>query len=156
MQDSSPLSYPQFQKRASNSVILYKAKQLEIIMKEDGDGTVSLIFQQKAVLQKVIKWIWTGILENLFCHFCLVTENKMTEPQNLNPAKRYRRQDWPGELYENGSFYFAKRHLIEKGYLQVSASGFFYVCLKKCIFYSCHGMFWIQWCVSVSDAISIY
>lgn len=55
MQDSSPLSYPQFQKRASNSVILYKAKQLEIIMKEDGDGTVSLIFQQKAVLQKVIK-----------------------------------------------------------------------------------------------------
>ncbi|XP_038011058.1 N-acylneuraminate cytidylyltransferase isoform X2 [Motacilla alba alba] len=45
-------------------------------------------------------------------------ENKMTEPQNLNPAKRYRRQDWPGELYENGSFYFAKRHLIEKGYLQ--------------------------------------
>uniref|UniRef100_A0A8C3JPM0 N-acylneuraminate cytidylyltransferase n=1 Tax=Calidris pygmaea TaxID=425635 RepID=A0A8C3JPM0_9CHAR len=42
----------------------------------------------------------------------------MTEPQNLNPAKRYRRQDWPGELYENGSFYFAKRHLIEKGYLQ--------------------------------------
>ncbi|KFW73329.1 N-acylneuraminate cytidylyltransferase, partial [Pygoscelis adeliae] len=45
-------------------------------------------------------------------------ENKTTEPQNLNPAKRYRRQDWPGELYENGSFYFAKRHLIEKGYLQ--------------------------------------
>ncbi|XP_071589229.1 N-acylneuraminate cytidylyltransferase isoform X1 [Heliangelus exortis] len=45
-------------------------------------------------------------------------ENKMTEPQNLNPAKRYRRQDWPGELYENGSFYFARRHLIEKGYLQ--------------------------------------
>ncbi|XP_057261176.1 N-acylneuraminate cytidylyltransferase isoform X2 [Pezoporus wallicus] len=45
-------------------------------------------------------------------------ENKMTEPQNLNPAKRYRRQDWPGELYENGSFYFARRQLIEKGYLQ--------------------------------------
>lgn len=73
-----------------------------------------------------------SILENLlgfsffffFFLFSLLTENKMTEPQNLNPAKRYRRQDWPGELYENGSFYFAKRHLIEKGYLQVSASGF--------------------------------
>lgn len=60
----------------------------------------------------------------LILSFFSVTENKMTEPQNLNPAKRYRRQDWPGELYENGSFYFAKRHLIEKGYLQVSASVF--------------------------------
>lgn len=45
----------------------------------------------------------------------------MTEPLNLNPAKRPRRQDWDGELYENGSFYFAKRHLIEMGYLQVCA-----------------------------------
>lgn len=45
----------------------------------------------------------------------------MTEPLNLNPAKRPRRQDWDGELYENGSFYFAKRHLIELGYLQVCA-----------------------------------
>nr|XP_019815482.1 PREDICTED: N-acylneuraminate cytidylyltransferase [Bos indicus] len=44
---------------------------------------------------------------------------EMTEPLNLNPAKRPRRQDWDGELYENGSFYFAKRHLIEMGYLQV-------------------------------------
>ncbi|XP_066490299.1 N-acylneuraminate cytidylyltransferase [Tiliqua scincoides] len=43
---------------------------------------------------------------------------EVTVPQNLNPAKRPRRQDWDGELYENGSFYFAKRHLIEKGYLQ--------------------------------------
>ncbi|XP_072509627.1 N-acylneuraminate cytidylyltransferase [Notamacropus eugenii] len=42
----------------------------------------------------------------------------VTEPLNLNPAKRPRRQDWDGELYENGSFYFAKRHLIEMGYLQ--------------------------------------
>uniref|UniRef100_A0A6J0VDE1 N-acylneuraminate cytidylyltransferase n=1 Tax=Pogona vitticeps TaxID=103695 RepID=A0A6J0VDE1_9SAUR len=43
---------------------------------------------------------------------------EVTVPQNLNPAKRPRRQDWDGELYENGSFYFAKRALIEKGYLQ--------------------------------------
>ncbi|XP_042528802.1 N-acylneuraminate cytidylyltransferase [Dipodomys spectabilis] len=43
---------------------------------------------------------------------------EVTEPLNLNPAKRPRRQDWSGELYENGSFYFAKRHLIETGYLQ--------------------------------------
>ncbi|XP_060101899.1 N-acylneuraminate cytidylyltransferase [Heteronotia binoei] len=43
---------------------------------------------------------------------------EVTKPQNLNPAKRPRRQDWDGELYENGSFYFAKRSLIDKGYLQ--------------------------------------
>lgn len=49
----------------------------------------------------------------------LLLVREVTEPLNLNPAKRPRRQDWDGELYENGSFYFAKRHLIEMGYLQV-------------------------------------
>ncbi|XP_034638544.1 N-acylneuraminate cytidylyltransferase isoform X1 [Trachemys scripta elegans] len=44
--------------------------------------------------------------------------NEVTVPQNLDPAKRPRRQDWDGELYENGSFYFAKKDLIEKDYLQ--------------------------------------
>lgn len=55
-----------------------------------------------------------------YCSFLLLVR-EMTEPLNLNPAKRPRRQDWDGELYENGSFYFAKRHLIEMGYLQVCA-----------------------------------
>uniref|UniRef100_A0A3B5L7Z2 N-acylneuraminate cytidylyltransferase n=1 Tax=Xiphophorus couchianus TaxID=32473 RepID=A0A3B5L7Z2_9TELE len=32
--------------------------------------------------------------------------DECTEPENLNPAKRPRRQDWNGELVENGSFYF--------------------------------------------------
>nr|XP_024657621.1 N-acylneuraminate cytidylyltransferase [Maylandia zebra] len=42
-----------------------------------------------------------------------------TVPFNLEPAKRPRRQDWPGELCENGSFYFAKKEIIEKeGHLQ--------------------------------------
>ncbi|RXN36085.1 N-acylneuraminate cytidylyltransferase-like protein [Labeo rohita] len=41
-----------------------------------------------------------------------------TTPLNLDPAHRPRRQDWPGELCENGSFYFATRKLIEKGFLQ--------------------------------------
>lgn len=51
----------------------------------------------------------------------VLTVSEVTVPQNLNPAERPRRQDWDGELYENGSFYFAKRALIEKGYLQVGA-----------------------------------
>ncbi|KAL0963119.1 hypothetical protein UPYG_G00350000 [Umbra pygmaea] len=41
-----------------------------------------------------------------------------TEPLNLNPCKRPRRQDWDGELCENGSFYIATRELINKGQLQ--------------------------------------
>ncbi|RXN19765.1 N-acylneuraminate cytidylyltransferase-like protein [Labeo rohita] len=41
-----------------------------------------------------------------------------TTALNLNPAHRPRRQDWSGELCENGSFYFATRKLIDKGLLQ--------------------------------------
>lgn len=40
-------------------------------------------------------------------------------PLNFNPEKRPRRQDWNGELVENGMFYFVKRELvISKGILQ--------------------------------------
>uniref|UniRef100_A0A3Q4FYJ4 N-acylneuraminate cytidylyltransferase n=1 Tax=Neolamprologus brichardi TaxID=32507 RepID=A0A3Q4FYJ4_NEOBR len=46
---------------------------------------------------------------------------EQTVPFNLDPAKRPRRQDWPGELCENGSFYFAKKELIKKeGHLQLT------------------------------------
>ncbi|XP_023201809.1 N-acylneuraminate cytidylyltransferase-like [Xiphophorus maculatus] len=43
-----------------------------------------------------------------------VEKGSFTEPENLNPAKRPRRQAWNGELIENGSFYFAPRDLIMK------------------------------------------
>ncbi|KAF4114697.1 N-acylneuraminate cytidylyltransferase A [Onychostoma macrolepis] len=43
---------------------------------------------------------------------------RCTKPLNLNPACRKRRQDWEGELCENGSFYFATKELIEQGLLQ--------------------------------------
>lgn len=39
-------------------------------------------------------------------------------PLNFDPKNRPRRQDWNGELIENGMFYFAKRKLIQKGYFQ--------------------------------------
>jgi N-acylneuraminate/3-deoxy-D-glycero-D-galacto-nononate cytidylyltransferase len=45
------------------------------------------------------------------------TENKIT-PLNLNPRKRPRRQDWNGELVENGMFYFSRRNLILNGVIQ--------------------------------------
>ncbi|XP_071393888.1 N-acylneuraminate cytidylyltransferase A [Centroberyx affinis] len=44
---------------------------------------------------------------------------EMTKPFNIDPANRPRRQDWDGELCENGSFYMATRDLVEnKGTLQ--------------------------------------
>lgn len=44
---------------------------------------------------------------------------ELTKPFNLDPANRPRRQDWSGELCENGSFYFTTRDLIiNKGLLQ--------------------------------------
>lgn len=42
------------------------------------------------------------------------TEVQCTKALNLNPARRPRRQDWAGELCENGSFYFATKELIKK------------------------------------------
>ncbi|XP_029456019.1 N-acylneuraminate cytidylyltransferase isoform X4 [Rhinatrema bivittatum] len=41
-----------------------------------------------------------------------------TKPLNFTPAKRPRRQDWCGELCENGSFYFGTKHNVNKGCLQ--------------------------------------
>ncbi|EFA09133.1 N-acylneuraminate cytidylyltransferase-like Protein [Tribolium castaneum] len=39
-------------------------------------------------------------------------------PLNFAIHNRPRRQDWPGELLENGMFYFAERKLINRGLLQ--------------------------------------
>lgn len=40
---------------------------------------------------------------------------ELTVPLNINPAKRPRRQDWPGELVENGAYYFCTRKLLDTG-----------------------------------------
>lgn len=41
-----------------------------------------------------------------------------TVAQNFSPRHRPRRQDWRGELCENGMFYITKTELIKKGVLQ--------------------------------------
>lgn len=44
---------------------------------------------------------------------------ELTRPLNLDPYNRPRRQDWDGELCENGSFYFSTRNIIQnQGLLQ--------------------------------------
>lgn len=45
--------------------------------------------------------------------------HEVTMPLNLDPSNRPRRQDWAGELCENGSFYFTTRDLVlNEGLLQ--------------------------------------
>ncbi|XP_032355329.1 N-acylneuraminate cytidylyltransferase A [Etheostoma spectabile] len=49
-----------------------------------------------------------------------------TRPLNLDPAKRPRRQDWDGELCENGSFYFTtKNQLVQEKLLQGGKVAYF-------------------------------
>ena len=42
-----------------------------------------------------------------------MTTEPRTKALNFDPVHRPRRQDWKGDLVENGMLYFAKRHLIE-------------------------------------------
>ena len=41
------------------------------------------------------------------------TTKKPTVALNFDPGHRPRRQDWKGDLVENGMLYFAKRHLVQ-------------------------------------------
>nr|XP_033808089.1 N-acylneuraminate cytidylyltransferase [Geotrypetes seraphini] len=47
-----------------------------------------------------------------------VKPGNWTKPLNFTPAKRPRRQDWRGELCENGSFYFGTKRNVNKGCMQ--------------------------------------
>ncbi|XP_034248349.1 N-acylneuraminate cytidylyltransferase [Thrips palmi] len=47
-----------------------------------------------------------------------LTSGGVAQAGNFDPARRPRRQDWSGELVENGMFYFVARHLVEEGLLQ--------------------------------------
>ncbi|XP_060758901.1 N-acylneuraminate cytidylyltransferase A [Neoarius graeffei] len=48
-----------------------------------------------------------------------------TRALNLDPSRRPRRQDWDGELCENGSFYFATKDLVTRGLLQGGKIAYF-------------------------------
>ncbi|XP_013794447.1 N-acylneuraminate cytidylyltransferase-like isoform X1 [Limulus polyphemus] len=53
-----------------------------------------------------------------------VFEDGSTKALNFDPAKRPRRQDWPGELVETGHFYFVRRYLVMSGLLQGGRCGY--------------------------------
>ena len=43
----------------------------------------------------------------------MTTTKKPTKALNFDPGHRPRRQDWKGDLVENGMLYFAKRNLVQ-------------------------------------------
>lgn len=90
IQATSPCLHPEHLKKA-----------VEYITKERCDSVFSVVRRHNFRWQEV---------KNEGC--------QCPEPLNLNPACRPRRQDWAGELCENGSFYFATKELIEQGLLQ--------------------------------------
>ncbi|XP_075066889.1 N-acylneuraminate cytidylyltransferase [Mixophyes fleayi] len=62
--------------------------------------------------------VFSVVRHHLFRWREVKATGETTLAENFNPARRPRRQDWSGELYENGSFYFATKELITRGYLQ--------------------------------------
>ncbi|KAG1704418.1 N-acylneuraminate cytidylyltransferase [Nymphon striatum] len=53
-----------------------------------------------------------------------VTQGESTVALNFNPKNRPRRQDWDGELIENGLFYFAKRYILMLNLFQGGRCGY--------------------------------
>ena len=77
----------------------YLEKAYNLIAEEDYDSVFSVARTKK------FRWKETP-------------KGSSTQALNFDPSDRPRRQDWQGELVENGMFYFARRHLLEKGIFQ--------------------------------------
>lgn len=73
-------------------------RALDLVTKQDYDSVFSVTREKK------FRWAEVSPEER---------DRESTTPLNFNPACRPRRQDWKGDLVENGMFYFAKRHLLE-------------------------------------------
>jgi len=43
-----------------------------------------------------------------------VGQSGQAQAKNYDPLRRPRRQEWDGELVENGAFYFTKKHVLER------------------------------------------
>uniref|UniRef100_A0A673K6R8 N-acylneuraminate cytidylyltransferase n=1 Tax=Sinocyclocheilus rhinocerous TaxID=307959 RepID=A0A673K6R8_9TELE len=87
IQATSPCLHPHHLKEA-----------VEFITKEGFDSVFSVVRRHHFRWQEVEKG-----------------DGQCTKALNLNPVCRPRRQDWAGELCENGSFYFTTKELLEKG-----------------------------------------
>lgn len=98
-------------------------------------GTVALVqatspFLQRNYIKEAVALMNTYNLDSVFSvtrqwkfRWSSVSENEMktgrwAKPENFDPSNRPRRQDWKGELVENGMFYFARRQIVLDGLLQ--------------------------------------
>uniref|UniRef100_UPI001EAF6E49 N-acylneuraminate cytidylyltransferase-like n=1 Tax=Oncorhynchus gorbuscha TaxID=8017 RepID=UPI001EAF6E49 len=77
-------------------------------------------FHLKEALEMITKQGFTSVFSVVRRHHFRWQEVKKggsvaTQPLNLDPCNRPRRQDWDGELCENGSFYIYTRATIERG-----------------------------------------
>ncbi|KAG0729288.1 N-acylneuraminate cytidylyltransferase A [Chionoecetes opilio] len=84
-------------------------------------------FLQAGYLQEGVQKMGRGY-DSVFSvtrkHLLRWSEGEFTVAQNFSPKQRPRRQDWRGELCENGMFYFARVALIQKGLLQGDRCGY--------------------------------
>lgn len=79
------------------------------------------VFLRKEYVQKAFE-----DSQNAECLFSVTRSHKLRwkeedgfiVPENFNPQKRIRRQDWKGEMMEAGMVYVAERSLLEKGMFQ--------------------------------------
>uniref|UniRef100_A0A4W4GM72 N-acylneuraminate cytidylyltransferase n=1 Tax=Electrophorus electricus TaxID=8005 RepID=A0A4W4GM72_ELEEL len=72
----------------------------------------------KMITDKGYDYVFSVVRRHQFRWSEVNKDGKNTIPLNINLAKRPRRQDWAGELFENGSFYFYKREILENGLQQ--------------------------------------
>nr|XP_045607221.1 N-acylneuraminate cytidylyltransferase A-like isoform X2 [Procambarus clarkii] len=84
-------------------------------------------FIQAKYLRKGMEKIQSGY-DSVFSvtrrHLLRWSEGEQSYPLNFNPKQRPRRQDWAGEMYENGMFYFCRTNLIREGRLQGGRCGY--------------------------------
>ncbi|XP_077979901.1 N-acylneuraminate cytidylyltransferase-like [Glandiceps talaboti] len=79
------------------------------LIREEGYDSVFAVFRKHLFRWKEVK-----------------EKEEKTTALNLDPANRPRRQDWDGELFENGQFYmFTKDLLLKHGLLQGGKVGYY-------------------------------
>ncbi|CAG2054539.1 unnamed protein product [Timema podura] len=94
-------------------MVLPRGTQVEKCLEPEVYGVVLIIIDWSADDVKIGVRILVGR--------CLFPDG--VEPLNFDPSHRPRRQDWPGELVENGMFYFMTCQLAQQGLLQGGRCG---------------------------------
>lgn len=94
------------QSREFDHVVLIQATS-PLLTSGDIDGAVDVFrqggFDSLLTVVRTKRFLWKE-------------ENENVVPANYDPARRPRRQDWKGQMVENGALYItSRRHLIESG-----------------------------------------